>query len=243
MDRSYIEKYKSEMMKLYGRCSTNASACEKTEDIPKEFISPEIEDINKNAPDDTAYEEHPQADRDESEDMEDEFNQRYPSPDLSDLDTDSGTLEPSENDTAPVYDSEAELGDSTGYIQANVRTGDESSPVEGAAVSVIAVVDGQRIIIASGLTDQNGTTPKFVVPVPDREHSQSPDANIRPYSLYDVTVTAEGYFTARSVDVPVFSGITSVQNFNMIPVPYMMNENSETLTYYNSESYSEEGSE
>ena len=234
MDRSHIEKYKNEMMALYGKSRG---------DSVENFVSPEPEDVNSNAPDDTAYEEHPQNDRDDTADTEDEFNQRYPEPDLSDLDTDSGTLDPSENETSPEYDSEAELGDSIGYIQANVRTGDESSPVEGATVSVTAVVDGQRLIIASGLTDMNGTTPKFAVPVPDIEHSQSHDSHIRPYSLYDVAVSAEGFFTARSVDVPVFSGITSVQNFNMIPVPYMMNGDSETLTYYNREPNYTEGSE
>ena len=239
MDRSYIEKYKNEMMKLYGKSRENSDTGEETEI----FTSPDINDINENAPDDTAYGEHTQTDRNETEDIEDEFNQRYPEPDLSDLDTDSGTLAPSENDTAPDYENTAELGGSTGYILANVRTGDESSPVEDAAVSVIAVVDGQRIILASGVTDRNGTTAKFAVPVPDLEHSQSPDSNIRPYSLYDVTVTADGYFTARSVDVPVFSGITSIQNFSMIPVPYMMNNNSETVTYYNREPNYTEGSE
>ena len=40
---------------------------------------------------------------------------------------------------------------------------------------------------------------------------------------------------ARSVDVPVFAGITSVQNFSMIPVPAMMRQNDETVTYFNQE--------
>jgi len=50
-------------------------------------------------------------------------------------------------------------------------------------------------------------------------------------------VTAKGFFNARSVDVPVFSGITSIQNFNMIPVPLMMKETDETLTIYNQEPF------
>lgn len=238
MDRSHIEKYKSEMMALYGKSKEPA-----TEKDEEKYVSPPQESIDADTPDDTAYEEHPQEDRDETADTEDEFNQRYPEPDLSDLDTDSGNLDTSDNENSPHYANEAELGDSIGYIQANVRTGDESSPVEGASVTITAIINGQRLIIASGVTDRNGTTPKFSVPVPDLEHSQFPDSQIRPYSLFDVTVNAEGYFTARSVDVPAFSGITSVQNFNMIPVPYMMNGSDETLTYYNREPNFSEGSE
>ena len=135
----------------------------------------------------------------------------------------------------PEYISEESLGNKKGYIIVNVRAGDESSAVSGATVLVTAVVDGNRMIIASGQTNQNGTTPTFEVPVPDISLSQSPYPNTRPYNLYDISVTAEGYFNARSVDVPVFESITSVQNFNMIPVPSMMNGNDETLTYFNQE--------
>jgi hypothetical protein len=71
--------------------------------------------------------------------------------------------------------------------------------------------------------------------VPDLVHSQAPQPDERPYNLFDVSVSAEGFFRARSVDVPVFSGITSVQNFNIIPVPLMMSGSDETVTYYNAE--------
>ena len=222
MDRSDIEKYKSTMMQLYGRRPPDAD----TPPLPSQ--------ITADTPDDTAYENFPEDDRQASGDTEDEFNQRYPEPDLSSLDTDDGSLD-HENSTPPDYVSEESLGDCIGYILANVRTADESAPVSGATVAVTAVVDGQRLIVASGITDENGTTRKLEVPVPDAVHSQSPSPSIRPYSLYDVTVTAEGFFNARSVDVPVFSGITSVQNFSMIPVPLMTPSSSETLTYYNKE--------
>ena len=116
-----------------------------------------------------------------------------------------------------------------------MRTGDDSSAVEGASVEVTAIVDGKRLILASGVTDESGVSPRFSLPVPDLEHSQVPGSEERPYNLFDVSVYAEGFFRARSVDVPVFSGVTSVQNFNLIPVPLMMNSNDETVTYYNAE--------
>ena len=102
---------------------------------------------------------------------------------------------------------------------------------------VTAIADGQRLILASGVTDISGAAPRFSVPVPSSDLSQAPDPSSRPYSLYDISVTAEGYFNARSVDVPVFEGITSVQDFSMIPVPSMMSSKDETVTYFNQEPF------
>ncbi|MBP5579537.1 MAG: carboxypeptidase regulatory-like domain-containing protein [Ruminococcus sp.] len=210
------ERYRQELMKLYSRSASRGE----DEKLPEE--------VNEEAPDDTAYSEF--TDSTEQED----YNSRYPEPDLSELDTDFGTAS-TEDAEPPEYDSNDLIGTDRGYILVNVRTGDDSSAVEGASVEVTAVVDGKRLILASGATDSSGVSPRFSLPVPDIEHSQSPGSAERPYNLFDVSVYAEGFFRARSVDVPVFSGITSVQNFNLVPVPLMMNSSDETVTYYNAE--------
>lgn len=217
------EKYKQELMKLYSRSAGDEHNTAHEQQ--------EIEDINKNAPDDTVYAEHAAED---SNGLPEDYNSRYPEPDLSELDTDLGTSG-TEDNAPPEYDSAELLGAEKGYILVNVRTGDDSSAVSGAVVAVTAVVDGKRLILASGVTDDSGVSPKFELPVPDLVHSQAPSPDERPYNLFDVSVSKEGFFRARSVDVPVFSGITSVQNFNLIPVPLMMNGNDETVTYYNAE--------
>ena len=253
---SKAEKYRLEMMKLYGkRCEDKKNIYESDppeketiprdnnikeeeytpENIPENEIREETPPLpdNDSLPEDTAFSPY-EENKDDSPENEDNFNTRYPEPDLSSLNTDFGISE-HENNSPPEYVSIESLGNQIGYIIVNVRAGDESSAVEGATVLVTAIVDGNRMIIASGQTNSNGTTPIFEVPVPDLSLSQSPYPNTRPYNLFDVSVTAEGYFNARSVDVPVFEGITSVQNFNMIPVPSMMNDNDETLTYFNQE--------
>ncbi|MCR4639069.1 carboxypeptidase regulatory-like domain-containing protein [Ruminococcus sp.] len=217
------EKYKQELMKLYSR-----STGDENNKTPE---PQEIEDVDKNAPDDTVYAEHAAED---SNGFPEDYNSRYPEPDLSALDTDFGTAG-TEDNAPPEYSSTELLGSEKGCILVNVRTGDDSSAVSGAVVAVTAVVDGKRLILASGVTDDSGVSPKFELPVPDLVHSQTPDPDERPYNLFDISVSKEGFFRARSVDVPVFSGITSVQNFNLIPVPLMMNGNDETVTYYNAE--------
>ena len=223
MNQKEIESYKREMMKMYGKNpapqNTPLPVSEENKNIPPDKLPDSPSDK------DTVYEE--------TVPDEESYNTRYPEPDLSELDTDSGT-QSTENSVPPVYSSN-NLGTSIGFILVNVRTGEESAPIQNASVIVTAVIDGNRSIIASGVTNANGTSPRFAVPVPDIEHSQSPDSDERPYNLFDVSVTAEGFFNARSVDVPVFSGITSVQNFGMIPLPVLMNQNDETVTYYNQE--------
>ena len=241
MDKNQLERYKREMMNLYDKRITPENTVSSDENVvenevidPDDNLTTESETTALKDSDDTAWAPHSENDSSVSADNEDEFNTRYPEPDLSDLDTDFGT-QSSDNIYPPDYPNEESLGDSRGYILVNVRTGYESSAVEGATVMVTAIVDGTRLVLASGLTDQSGTTPKFSVPVPDLSHSQQPSPDKRPYNLFDISVTAEGFFNARSVDVPVFSGITSVQNFSMIPVPLLMNGFDETVTIYNQE--------
>ena len=229
MNINQSEYYKQEMMKLYGRRSAADIPPEPTpEPLPEEKEAPaeEQEEI-----DDTAY--FPSNETENRNDTND-FNDRFPEPELTGLGNDT-QLPDKDDNIPPKYVSEESMGSGIGYIIVNVRAGDESSPIEGATVLVTAIVDGNRLIVAEGLTNNSGTTDRFSVPAPDNSFSQSPDSSTRPYSLYDVSVTAAGFFNARSVDVPVFAGITSVQNFSMIPVPAMMRQNDETVTYFNQE--------
>ncbi len=256
------ERYKSELMKLYGKRSTDcvpdnkAEAPEEPQTVQNEQqeelyeaetneTPPEDEEIfgvDEDAPDDTSYADYAENENKDAPDDETEFNNRYPEPDLSVLGDNSFSAD-SAYDTPPQYVSEESLGVGKGYILVNVRAGDESAPIEGATVMVTAIVDGSRLILAEGLTNSSGTTEKCAVPAPDVVHSQAPDAIKRPYNLFDVSVTASGFFNARSVDVPVFDGITSVQNFSMIPVPLMMRGSDETVTYFNQEPDFDGGSE
>lgn len=253
---SKTDKYKEELMRLYSKrimTDENAEIKENTESVASDEenekkVEENIEDVEENTEkseenteeseeedeilagtsenDESFQEVGGEADQ-ENADESDAIEQRYPQPDISELDEG----EPSLSDESQ----QESLGDSTGYILVNVRTGNQAVPIEGASVIVNAILNGNRMIIAAGLTDISGTTLKLETPAPNIEYSQSPDSEIRPYSLFDISVTARGFFDARSVDVPVFSGITSIQNFNMVPVPLFMESDDETLTYFNQE--------
>lgn len=229
MDKKFNQQsdfYRQEMMKLYSRRSAADIPPETAAESDPEPVSPHEEET-----DDTSY--FPSNAAENAKDPDD-FNDRFPEPELTGIGN-ASQLPDKDDHLPPQYISEESMGSGTGYILVNVRTGDESSPIEGATVLVTAIVEGNRLILAEGLTNSSGTTERFSVPAPDNSFSQSPGSLTRPYSLYDVSVTASGFFNARSVDVPVFAGITSVQNFSMIPVPAMMTSNDETVTYFNQE--------
>ena len=55
------------------------------------------------------------------------------------------------------------------------------------------------------------------------------------YSIYTVSAYAPGYFRQESTDVPVFPGITSLQQFNLIPMPLYADGESDTAPPYSNQ--------
>lgn len=249
------EQYKREMMQLYGRCCpTNSNGDTGSDDlvsVKKEEIFetvPVEDDVTETIEEESASASEIIENTEEAEEElplsyikeeaaaadDNDIDLRFPEPDLSELSADSDKYN-EEINNPPSYPSEESIGNSHGFIRVNVRTGRDSGSVEGANVAVTATINGNRLILAAGKTDVSGTTRIFELPAPSEVYSQSPDPAVRPYSLFDVSVTADGFFNSISVDVPVFPGITSIQNFNMVPVPLLMNPSDETVVYYNQE--------
>ena len=105
---------------------------------------------------------------------------------------------------------------STGTLTIRCVTGG-AYPVSGALVRIIGAEEQNRMIAYALLTDVDGLTETLVLPAPDKEYSLSPLSPQMPYSVYDVTVSADGYVTKRIVGVTVFSDVNSLQEINMIP--------------------------
>lgn len=106
------------------------------------------------------------------------------------------------------------------YGQLVIRTtsSDGAVPIKDATVAVrLLTEDGPRII-AVLITNESGETPVVIIPTPPPELSLEPNSNVRPYAVVDTEVTAFGYYTTANLSVPVFPGVTSVQNVNMIPL-------------------------
>ena len=109
-----------------------------------------------------------------------------------------------------------------GYMIVRVTTARGAIPLEGAIVTVHnydpEFESGRGDVIATYKTDSSGLTPRFALPAPPRELSMSP-GNGKSYLTYNLSVTKPGYYQQYYTNVPVFEGITAIQNADMIPLP------------------------
>ena len=108
-----------------------------------------------------------------------------------------------------------------GYMIVRVTTARGAIPLEGATVTVHnydpEFESGRGDVVAVYTTGASGLTERFALPAPPRELSMSP-GNGRSYETYNLSVTKAGYYQQYYTNVPVFEGITAIQNADMIPL-------------------------
>ncbi len=91
-------------------------------------------------------------------------------------------------------------------------------PVKGATVSFRRQMPDGAKLFAVLITDEDGETEPLEIPAPPVSNSLSPGGET-PYSLVNVEVYADGYYSVMLMGVPIYSGISSTQTVNMIPLP------------------------
>ena len=114
------------------------------------------------------------------------------------------------------------------YIVASAA--DSAYPVPDARVTVYTRIGDRLQLNYLLVTDESGMTPVVTLPAPPAELSQDPD-NALPYAVCDIKIYANGYFREEARDVPIFAGVTSRQEFQMIPLPLAVDEDSETIVF------------
>lgn len=104
----------------------------------------------------------------------------------------------------------------SGKLSAFVTTLRAIYPVKGARVTVFTGNYDNMDVIATATTDESGKSPAFELPAPPRSESEAPDISDKPYSSYNMLVQADGYIDNIHLNIPVFSGVESVQRSNML---------------------------
>jgi hypothetical protein len=106
----------------------------------------------------------------------------------------------------------------TGYLTAEVTTGEGAVPVPGAAV-IISRREGELThLIRMLIADESGSTETVSLPAPDIRYSESPETTEKPFANYSIAVYAEGFYTVPEIVVPVFSTVKSIQPVSLIPL-------------------------
>lgn len=108
--------------------------------------------------------------------------------------------------------------DSEGTLRIRAYTAGGALPIPGAVVRITGAEEANRLVSYSLLTDRNGSTNIVSLPAPSLSYSLSPSPAEVPFALYNVEISADGYYSKRINGISVFSGINSVQLVNMIPV-------------------------
>ena len=117
----------------------------------------------------------------------------------------------------------------TGTIEVHVMTARGAKPVAGASVVITRITSGEPHLISLQTSDESGCIRPVTVPAPPPSADQRHPA----FYGYDISVQAGGYYRENSADVPVFPGVTSVQSFDMSPLPAGTDGTEPGMTFYN----------
>lgn len=136
----------------------------------------------------------------------------------------------------PLYQEIAELFQrylkdvtNIGYLVAQVTTAYTNLPIKNAKVTISKPIGYDTYLSQIKLTDENGKTEPVSLPSRSPELSLQPGFPV-PYTIYNLTVEAPGYYTVEVLDIPIFPGVTSIQPVNLIPTSIVQQNPSEVIT-------------
>lgn len=119
-----------------------------------------------------------------------------------------------------------------GYLQVNVRTAQGALPVVGALVTIRATEDMENEYFRIVKTNESGETPRISLPAPPRALSEQPEpAAVKPYATYTIETKKDGFRTVENAFVPIYSGVTSIQPIDMVPLSYPQTDGDDTTRF------------
>ena len=108
-----------------------------------------------------------------------------------------------------------------GELVVNVRSGNGAFGIPGVTVTVYNLTStGERNIISVLETNGSGSTPAVRLPAKSKSDTLSPGIEGDKASRYFVKSEKEGFYTVENDFVPIYSGIRSVQNVELVPINY-----------------------
>ena len=135
---------------------------------------------------------------------------------------DSALIEKYKQELINMYNSRPVSTDSTpdrygnnGRLIVSVTTFRELYPVPNATVTVFTGDMDNMTVIDSSITDQSGRSKTFILPAPSRELSLEAGSTEAVFTSYGVMVKADGYADEINLNLPIFRGVTSLQNIDM----------------------------
>lgn len=113
--------------------------------------------------------------------------------------------------------------ESRGYLQVDVVNEENNFPVTDAVVTVQEPGEGGRILEELP-TAQSGQTEQLELAAPDMALSLESQNTIRPYSVYNLKISAPGYEDAEITGTEILPGVTAIQPVRLRPVKVSASE-------------------
>lgn len=99
-----------------------------------------------------------------------------------------------------------------GYLQVEVFN-ERGAAIQGASVVIKKRVNGIVRLMRFLSTNRNGLTPTIALPAPLVMTLTA--QSVTPFSAYEITVRARGYYTMRNIEVPIYAGSKLTQPIEM----------------------------
>lgn len=220
--QSMTEKYKQEMLRLY-KSSAQAAPPVTMPPAPEQSATPQAEDFTDTPtppePADENYSAEEAAPAEEANEIEAPAEPPQPADEIPAPPTEP--VGETAAEIAAAIPAETAASQTVGYLMIKAGTGGVY-PVEGAVVTVTSAEEGVRLTRVL-TTDREGKTERLTLPAKPAALSEVP-GNEQPYTQYNITVRAEGFFPVTNLNVPIFAEITTVQPINLIPLPKNMTD-------------------
>lgn len=108
---------------------------------------------------------------------------------------------------------------STGRIVVELSTNDKAQPIRNASI-VISDSTTNRVVSRQTLTNsESGKTNSISVDTPDIALSLIEETRVLPYAIYNITITAPGYYDYTVRGVQVFADRVSILEAELLPLP------------------------
>lgn len=227
-------KYREEMMRMYGAKQTSVPAAQAEPAVQTEAPSvmasvPEPEAVPASAeviPEENVQpqlleETIPEQLPEEEEGFEDPILPEYIQP--------SPPTMPEDWMAQEAYE---KRNTAEGRLRVIASTARSAYPVAGARVMVYTRIGGKDYLNYVLTTDISGETPIVTLPAPPASLSQDPENEV-PYAVCDIEIYATGFFHSEARNVHIFAGVTTRQEFQLIPLPLHFTDADQIAFHHN----------
>ncbi|WP_324823304.1 carboxypeptidase-like regulatory domain-containing protein [Sinanaerobacter sp. ZZT-01] len=103
-----------------------------------------------------------------------------------------------------------------GYLKIDVASELDGAPIPNTKLTISKPLGNNFFMSQVAFTDENGRVPLIPLPTRSEELSQTPSYPV-PYTIWNLSAQAPGYYEVIVYDIPIFPGITTTQSFRLRP--------------------------